>query len=289
MAESATLFARAVELSREDAVRMFVAEEASVSPRRAAVKVVPDLAGGVTGSLLWPYTIRYAGRSGGTLKFDVGMLWTEAWNRMGGSGTIFDATLYQATQDYPTIRDPYRGLDLPQRIERAEVFIKQGLPVTKTLDWVSLQRVPEIRVPQDAFISWDPKAQRFLTVGDKYPQGLTARTKVVVYFERDLFKKVQWHDGTALSLGDIMLNWILTFDTAMEPSGIYDASAVPAFQSFEQTFRGFRIVQQDPLVAEIYSDGFTLDAEAIAASAAGASWATGSGPAPWHTVTLGTP
>jgi len=207
-------------------------------------------------------------------------------NPVGGSGTIFDAALYHATQDYPTIRDPYTGLDVPQRIERAEVFVKQGLPVTKTLDWVSLQRVSEIRVPQDVFITWDPKAQRFLTVGEKYPQGLTARTKVVVYFERDLYKKVQWHDGTALSLGDIMLNWILTYDTAMEASAIYDASAVPAFQSFEQTFRGFRIVQKDPLVAEIYSDGFTLDAEAIAAIRSPLSGEelmarTGRPPGPW--------
>lgn len=287
MAERNTMFARALELSMQDSVRIFLAEEASVSPRRAEVKVVADLAGGVTGSLLWPYTIRYADRTGGTLRIALRNLLTEPWNPLGGSGTIFDAALYHATQDYTTIRDPYTGLDVPQRIERAEVFVKQGLPVTKTLDWVSLQRVPEIRVPQDVFITWDPKAQRFLTVGEKYPQGLTARTKVVVYFERDLFKKVQWHDGTALSLGDIMLNWILTYDTAMEASAIYDASAVPAFQSFEQTFRGFRIVQKDPLVAEIYSDGFTLDAEAIAAGAAGAYWPTGSGPAPWHTLTLG--
>ncbi|HLQ63566.1 MAG TPA: ABC transporter substrate-binding protein [bacterium] len=287
MAERHTMFARALELSMEDSVRIFLAEEASVSPRRAEVKVVADLAGGVTGSLLWPYTIRYAGRSGGTLRIALRNLLTEPWNALGGANNIFDGALYHATQDYATIRDPYTGLDLPQRIERAEVFVKQGLPVTKTLDWVSLQRVPEIRVPQDAFISWDPKAQRFLTVGDKYPQGLTARTKAVVYFERDLFKKVQWHDGTPLSLGDMMLNWILTFDTAMEASPIYDASSVPSFQSFEQTFRGFRIVQKDPLVAEIYSDGFGLDAEGIAAGAAGAFWPTGLGPAPWHTVTLG--
>ncbi|HVH31447.1 MAG TPA: ABC transporter substrate-binding protein, partial [bacterium] len=51
MAERNTMFARALELSMQDSVRIFLAEEASVSPRRAEVKVVADLAGGVTGSL----------------------------------------------------------------------------------------------------------------------------------------------------------------------------------------------------------------------------------------------
>ncbi len=282
------LLAQALELAMQDSVRIWLVEESSISPRRAEVKIVADLAGGISGSYLWPYTIRYAGRTGGTVKIAVPSLLPEPWNPIGGSNHIYDTTLYRATQDYATIRDPFTGLDLPQRVERAEVFVKQGLPVSKTLDWVSLQRVPEIRVPDSAFISWDPKAQRFLTVREKYPQGLTARTKAVVYFERDLFKKAQWHDGTALSLGDIMLGWILTFDPAMEASAIFDASTVPAFQSFEQTFRGFRIVQEDPLVVELYNDGFTLDAEAIAAGAAGAFWPLcGFGPCPWHTLALG--
>ena len=62
----------------------------------------------------------------------------------------------------------------------------------------------------------------------------------MVHFERDLFQKVQWHDGSRLSLGDVMLGWILTFDRAMEGSAIFDESAVPSFESFQQTFRGAR-------------------------------------------------
>ncbi len=288
MAERKRLFARALELAMQDSVRIWLVEESSISPRRVEVKVVADLAGGISGSILWPYTIRYEGRSGGMIRIGVPSMLPEPWNPIGGSNWIFDTTLYRATQDYATISDPFTGLELPQRVERAEVFIKQGLPVSKTLDWVSLQFVPEIRVPDSAVISWDPKAQHFITVGEKHPHGLTARTKAVVYFERDLFKKVQWHDGTGLSMGDIMLGWILTFDRSMAGSAIFDESTVPAFESFEQTFRGFRIVQEDPLVVELYSDAFTMDAEEIAAGAAVAFWPLyGFGPGPWHTIALG--
>jgi len=288
MAERNQLLARALELAMADSVRIWLVEELSVSPRRAEVKVVADLAGGIAGSTLWPYTIRYEGRSRGTIRIGVPSMLPEPWNPIGGSNWIFDTTLYRATQDYATISDPFTGLDLPQRVERAEVIVKQGLPVSKTLDWVSLQFVPEIRVPGDAIISWDSKAQRFVTVNEKYPKGLTTRTKAVVHFDRDLFKKVQWHDGTALSMGDIMLGWILTFDRAMRTSAIFDESVVPAFESFVQTFRGFRIVSENPLVVELYGDAFTMDAEGIAAGAAGAYWPLyGFGPGPWHTIALG--
>ncbi len=288
MAERNRLLARGLELAMQDSVRIWLVEEQSVSPRRAEVKVVADLAGGISGSVLWPYTIRYEGRSGGTVRIGVPSMLPEPWNPVGGSNWIFDTTLYRATEDYATISDPFTGLDLPQRVERAEVVVKQGLPVSKTLDWVSLQFVPAIRVPGDAIISWDPKAQRFVTVNEKYPKGLTTRTKAVVHFDRDLFQKVQWHDGTALSMGDIMLGWILTFDRAMPTSAVFDESVVPAFESFVQTFRGFRIVSENPLVVELYSDAFTMDAEAIAAGAAGAYWPLyGFGPGPWHTVALG--
>ncbi len=288
MAERNRLFAQALELAMLDSVRIWLVEESSISPRRAEVKVVADLAGGISGSFLWPYTIRTEGRTGGTIRIGVPSMLPEPWNPIGGSNWIYDTTLYRATQDYATISDPFTGLQLPQRVERAEVFIKRGLPVSKTLGWVSLQFVPEIRVPASAFISWDPKAQRFITVGEKHPQGLTARAKAVVYFERDLFKKVQWHDGTALSMADIMLGWILTFDRAMEGSALFDESAVPAFESFVRTFRGFRFVQEDPLVVELYSDAFAMDAEDIAGSAALAFWPLyGYGPGPWHTVALG--
>jgi peptide/nickel transport system substrate-binding protein len=74
----------------------------------------------------------------------------------------------------------------------------------------------------------------------------------------------------------------------MEGSAIFDPAAVPAFRSWEREFRGFRIVSQDPLVAEYYEDEFTMDAEVIAAGAAAAFWPNyGQGPGAWHTVALG--
>ncbi|MCL6498413.1 MAG: ABC transporter substrate-binding protein [Firmicutes bacterium] len=284
--ERARLMARALELALQDSVRLWLVERQSVWPWRAELELVGDLAGGLSGSFLWPYTVRFRGRAGGVVRIGVPSILPEPWNPIGGSNWIFDTTLYRATQDYPLIANPHTGLPERQRVERVEITVKQGLPVTKSSDWVQLRFAPTIRVPADAIIGWDSRAQRFVTVREKHPQGLEALVKSTVYFEKDLFRNVQWHDGNRLSLGDILLGWILTFERADEHSPLFDRSYVPSFQSFMETFRGFRIVSEDPLVAEFYSTSWTMDAELM--TAAGSFWPVyGFGPGPWHTVALG--
>lgn len=290
VAERQRLMAQAMELGLKDSVRVWLVTRLSIWPKRADVAMVSDLAGGYAGSFLWPYTLRYAGRTGGTVRFAMPSMITDPWNSVGGSSWIYDNTLMRASHDYPTLPDPFTGLAHPQRIERAEVTVKRGLPVGKSLPWVTLNTAPSISVPGDALISWDAKAQRFSTVREKHPQGLTANAKTVVRFERDLFTKAQWHDGNRLTMADIMMSIIVGFDRATEGSAIFDASAVPAFKSFLETFRGFRIVSQNPLVVEYYSDFWQQDAELIASGAAFFFWPTYgpyAKPAGWHNIALG--
>lgn len=286
VAERNRLMARALELALRDSVRVWLVEGQAVWPWRAELELVSDLAGGLSGSFLWPYTIRFRGRAGGVVRIGVRSILPEPWNPIGGSNWIFDTTLYRATQDYPLLSNPHTGLPERQRVERVELTVRQGLPVTKSSDWVQLRFAPRIQVPPDAIIGWDSRAQRFITVGEKHPGGLEALVKSTIYFDRDLFRKVQWHDGNRLSLGDILLGWILTFERGDESSPLFDRSYVPSFQSFVETFRGFRIVREDPLVAEIYSTSWTMDAELM--TGAGSFWPLyGFGPGPWHTVALG--
>ncbi|GAG77597.1 unnamed protein product, partial [marine sediment metagenome] len=97
----------------------------------------------------------------------------------------------------------------------------------------------------------------------------------------DLYEKVKWHDGSTFSLADIVLGMILTFDRAKEESPIFDAAEVPTFTSFMEHFRGLRIVSEDPLVIEFYSDRVYLDAEWIVET-----WFPyyDQGPGAWHNL-----
>ena len=277
--ERQALMTRALEMAMEDAVRIWVVDQLNVLPHSRDVELAVDLAGGIAGSRLWPYTIRFRDRVGGTVVFAVPNLLTEPWNPVAGSNWIFDTMIMRALGDVELIPDPFTGLYWPQRIERAEVTVQQGVPVIRSHDWLTLDTVEHLAVPADTWIDWDPDAARFVTVGERHPEGITARTRTRVHYEQGYLDR-HWHDGSRLSLADLVLPWILTFERAAEGSPLYDPSHVPNFEVFKRHFRGWRIVSRDPLIIEVYSDQIYPDAETIVAARAPSV-------SPWHTLALG--
>lgn len=280
--ERKQLMTEALRLSMKDSVRVWLVDAIYVWPRRKEVVLATDLAGGISGSPLWPYTIRFTEKIGGRLSFASPSILTEPWNPVAGSNWIFDNMIIRATLDAPAFPDPFTGLYWPQRIKSAEVYAEKGLPITKTHDWVGLSFVPSIEVPPDAWIDWDPAGERFITAGEAHPKGLKARTKTVVHYADDLWE-ASWQDGSKVSLADFVFSFIMTFDRAKPKSPIFDEAAVPAFKTFQSQFRGVRIVQKSPLVVEIYSDQLYPDAETIAAVRAAEFYTN----VPWHELALG--
>lgn len=286
IAERQQLMAQASELSMKDSVRVWLVNQVSVWVRRKDVSVASDLAAGSV-SGLWPFVIQFPGKTGGQLKFGQPSQLTQPWNAVAGSNFVYDNTINRATRNPATLPDPYTGLLWPQLVANAEVTIKQGTPVIKTLDWVTLKTAPSIEVPKDAWADWDAKNQKFITAGERFTSTVTAKTKTVVTYRSDMFK-TKWHDGSTLSLGDFVLRFILRFDRSKEDSPIYDQSTVSAFKTFMNTFKGAKIVQKDPLVVEYYSDQTYLDAEYIATDAANIMFPLyAQGINPWQTIALG--
>ena len=260
MEERRDLFADVLALSMQDSVRVWLVNQLGFTAYRNDVSVSTDLAGGLNGARLWPYTLRRTGEEGGTLTIAMPSMLPEPWNPVAGTNWIYDTMLIRATQDVGTMPDPFTGLQWPQRIERAEVTVKEGLPVGSTHDWVDLTFAEQIEVPEDAWLDWDATEQTFVTVGELHPDGLTANIKSVVYYPGDLYD-LTWHDGSQFSLADIVLDMILTFDLAKEDSAVFDEAQLPSLNNFQIHFKGYRIVQTDPLTVEYYSDQYTLDAE----------------------------
>jgi peptide/nickel transport system substrate-binding protein len=277
--ERQQMMTRALELSMENSVRVWVVDQLNVWPRAENVELAVDLAGGVAGSWLWPYTIRFRDRVGGNIVFASPSVLTEPWNPLAGSNWLFDTMVVRALGDSPLLPDPFTGLFWPQRITSAEVTVVEDVPVARTHDWLTLKRAPAIEVPPDAWIDWDAGERRFITVGEKHPEGLTARTRTVVHYEAGYLDR-HWQDGSRVSLADMVLPWILTFERADEASRLFDAAHVPTFEVFQRHFRGWRIVSREPLTVEIYSDQIHPDAESIVAARAPDTL-------PWHTLALG--
>ncbi len=165
MDERGDLFKQALRLAMEDSVRVWLVDQVSFSPFTSKVQVAYDLAGGISGSQLYPFTVRIKDQEGGVVKIAQPGILVEPWNPVAGSNWIYDTMPRRATQDYGTIADPYTGLAWPQRIEKLDITAKAGLPITKTLDWVSLTS-GDVTPPDDAWVDWDATAQKFLTVAD---------------------------------------------------------------------------------------------------------------------------
>jgi peptide/nickel transport system substrate-binding protein len=277
--ERQEMMARALELAMADSVRVWLADQLNVWPRAENVELAVDLAGGVAGSRLWPYTMRFRDQVGGNIVFASPSVLTEPWNPLAGSNWLFDTLVIRALGDTELLPDPFTGLFWPQRITAAEVTVVDDIPVDRTHDWLTLERAPEIEVPPDTWIDWNSNERRFVTVGEKHPQGMTARTRTVVHYEPGYLER-RWHDGSQVSLADMVLPWILSFERADEESRLFDPAHVPTFEVFQRHFRGWRIISQDPLVVEIYSDQIYPDAEMIVAVRTPSV-------APWHTLALG--
>lgn len=282
--ERQALFEQALELAMEDSVRVWLVDLATFTPRRAGTMVVSDRAGGVLGAEMWPYVTRFEGFDGGTVRAAVPSVLARPWNPIAGINDLYDITIRQATQDYAFISDPNDGLAWPQRAERAEVVVVDGLPVATTLDWVDLEFVDSIEVPVGAWVDWDAGAQEFITAAEKFPGGLTANVKSTVYYPADLLDTVTWHDGSPLDLSDFVMLMILTFDRAKPESAIFDQSAVNDLEAFMASFRGVMIASTDPLIIETYADRIQLDAELL-------DWPWWpnytTGPGAWHSLTAG--
>jgi peptide/nickel transport system substrate-binding protein len=82
-----------------------------------------------------------------------------------------------------------------------------------------------------------------------------------MYYQDDYFDVMQWHDGSPVTIADHIMFMIMQFDFAKEDSAIYDAAQVPAFETFMQAFKGWKITSEDPLIIEYYTDAYGLDTE----------------------------
>ncbi|MBN2389539.1 MAG: ABC transporter substrate-binding protein [Anaerolineae bacterium] len=285
VAEKVEMLTKALEMAMPESQRIWLVDRASITPKRKEVSVAADLYAGVNGAWLWAQTIQRPGEIGGSMNIAMPSMLVEPWNPIDGTNWVYDMMLIRGTGESALVPDPYTGLWWPNRIERAEVTVQEGLPVFKTLDWVTLDFAPEIVVPDDAWAGWDAETQTFLTASEVYTEPMTAKRKSVVYYPDDLYDAVKWHDGSSFSIADVVMYMIMQFDTAQEASAIYDESVVPGYESWlSGNFRGVRIVSEDPLVIETYSDYYELDAEASVTT----WWPYyGQGQSSWHALALG--
>lgn len=377
------MMVKAMSLALEDSLQVWLIDGKNYAPFVQGVDVTYDLAAGVEGAQIWPYTLRFSGKEGGQLKWATQGMFGDPWNPVAGSNWAYDQGAIRGTRSGAVMFDPHTGLIHPLRMEKAEVIAEKGLPIGKTMDWVDLKFEDKVMIPDDAMVDWDAEKQVFITAKEIAPMiaeakaakeaydklsgevdpkqkekvtelvgkltltGITAdaikavvadaaaslkelgggdapevdsaaldelvlalnaeataeqpamtdeekvaaieefvsgyamvpaldadtvslagrdyttaKVKTLVYYPANLFEIVKWHDGSNLSVADFMMGMIMNFDRAKAKSAIYDPDqAVPGFESFLSSFKGFKIASTQPLVVEVYSNVYAQDAE----------------------------
>jgi peptide/nickel transport system substrate-binding protein len=283
MEQRAEMFKRSIVERFEYSYRVWIVDGKSFAAWDPKVSVAYDLMAGVDGSAFWPYTLRFDGQEGGVMRFGTNAVFNDPINAVAGSNWAFDQSWIRAIGDYGVVTNPFTGVAMPQRIEKADVVVQTGLPVTQTYDWVNLTFEDTITVPEDAWVDWDVESQTFITAAEKWPEGATALRKSVVYYPADFFQTVTWHDGSPFDIADFVMGMIMTFEPGYEGSAIYDEAAAATIQSALAPFKGWKILSEDPLIVETYSDFWGLDAENIVNTL----WPEyGYGNASWHLIAL---
>ena len=259
--ERTELIRTALTLSEEYATRNWITSRTTLVPFRNEVSVTTDLAAGVSGTALWSKTIRFADEVGGSMNIGLPSVFTEPWNPVAGSNWVFDQMVLRGISDLGIYTDPNTGVGILGRVERAEMTVREGYPMTSQSDWVTLAFEPEVVVPDDAWAGWDATNQVFLTAADVFTETQTALVKSTVYYPADLFSTVTWHDGSPMSVADFIIPMITAFDLGDPASAYYDEALVPVRDSFVASFKAVRIASTDPLVIETWTDVGALDAE----------------------------
>lgn len=260
--ERRNLMIEALPLSVQDSLQAWIVDLQTYVPFNCDLEVSADVGAGVETTFMGPYNLRFKGVEGGQVKnSSTDTFFADPWNPVDGANWVGNAWIQNATASRAFMPDPYTGLAWPLRATGADVVIQTGLPVATNLDWVNLTFEDTITVPADAWVDWDAETQMFITAGEKFPEGLTAKTKSVVYYPADLYTTVKWHDGSYISAADFVMNMIMTFDRSKEASAIYDEDTVGNFEAFLSYFKGVQIVSTDPLTIATWGDNYFADAE----------------------------
>jgi len=289
--ERAEMMRQALNYALLDSQMIWLKDDIGVAPHRANVTLASDLSASIYGSFLWAETMRFTDQApGGSMTIAMPSIMTQPWNPVAGTNWVYDNMPIRGMESKAVVPDPFTGVTMPYLLEKAEIYVEEGLPVEKNTDWVSLEFVPDgsIVVPDDAWSDWDAENQVFITAADRFTETQTVKSKVVMYYEDDYFDKLKWHDGSPVTIADHIMFMIMQFDQSKEESAVYDEATVPNFQTFMDAFRGWRIISEDPFVLEYYTDAYALDAENNVTNlrAAHSSWLQ-DGEVSWHVLNLG--
>lgn len=279
MAQRESLFNYTLWKAQEYSNEIWILDLAGVWARRPVLNMAIDVAGGA-GDPSWVHTAHF--QVGGVPQAPTGTtvldvenpnVFVEPWNPVEGSAYTWDMWgNRRCLGDAGVLFDPRSGatggLAWNFRIANATVVAQTGLPIAKTLNYLTLSTAPagdpSLTAPDDCWTDWNATSQSWITVAQRKAANPTfnasAKLKITVIYPPDVFS-TPLHDGSTMSLADFLMADIMTYDRGKSASPIYEPSQVSLVAATVATTKGFRITSLSPLTYETYTDVWFLDAE----------------------------
>ncbi len=258
MEERLEMIKKITELALKDSVRIWLADTMDVFPYSAKIEAfVYDLYGGPF-SLFTLRTLRLKEtKTVDILRVGNRIMFISPWNPVGGLKWLYDTLVIRNVIDPGMWPHPHTGIYIPVR-ETWEV-VTAG-PAGK-LDVPPDAIKPVVYLYNDTSIKTGDTITRVAVKWVPVGEGVKATSKVTFHF---IFGK--WHDGTEMTLADILYALAFSFELANSSSPIYDPGSVgPGLRAFVTSFKGIRIIDENTV--EVYIDYWHIDPSYIAATA----------------------
>lgn len=226
------LYVEATQACMEESVRLWVVTAVNNIPALSNIQgITEDLISGPKSQ----WTLREAYIPGNTDELNVGNLWVwtnrTTWNPVGGFGDVYSNDIWNNLRDAPLATHPFTGLPIPFR---AEYQVETAGPDNK------------LDIPSNAFL-WDAGKGSWSAV----PAGTRATSKVT--FDYSKYFQSKWHDGQPITMADVIYPVAQLFDMVYnEDKANIEVAIATTSKPFTDTFRGFRITEDNKL--EVYVD-----------------------------------
>ena len=225
-------------LGVEDSVRIWLVWQETPFPKSSnLVNVSYDLIGGAW-SFFTLRTARYANKIGGEAKVGNRVMFTSAYNPVGGLSWLYDVLIAQNVYDVGVYSHPHTG---------------EYIPVRANFTVVTKGPSGKLTVPSDA-ITFNPKTMTWSKVGT----GVTSASAVTFTYVLG-----KWQDGSDITMTDILYSIAHALRLCNPSDPIYDPDAItPGLELFNATFRGVKVLGPNKLV--VYLDYWHPDKTFIA-------------------------
>jgi peptide/nickel transport system substrate-binding protein len=226
------LYVEATEACLEESVRLWVVTAVNNLPVLSSIQgITEDLISGPKSFR----TLRDAYIPGNTEELNVGNLWVwtnrTTWNPVGGFGDVYSNDIWSNIRDTPLTTHPFTGIPIPFRAEYQVETAGTGA---------------KMDLPSDAFI-WDANTGGWSTV----PAGTRATSKVT--FDYSKYFQSKWHHGQPITMADVLYPIAQIFDLVYnDDKANIEISIATTSKPYTDTFRGFRITEDNKL--EVYVD-----------------------------------